>query len=40
MFVVMAEDPDVLAKNFPDLYKHIITTYPQFAQGIPGLVEP
>jgi hypothetical protein len=35
LFVAMAEDPQALAENFPDLYQVIVGTYPQLAQGVP-----
>jgi hypothetical protein len=35
MFVAMAENPEALSENFPDLYRVIIRTYPQIAQGMP-----
>jgi len=35
LFVAMAEDPQALAENFPDLYHTIVSTYPQIAQGVP-----
>ena len=30
----MAEDPQALWQNFPDLYQVIVRTYPQLAHGI------
>ena len=34
LFVAMAEDPQALAENFPDLYMVILGTYPRLAQGL------
>jgi hypothetical protein len=35
LFVAMAEDPQALYENFPDLYQVIVRTYPQLAHGVP-----
>jgi len=35
LFVAMAEDPQALQENFPDLYQIILGTYPQLAHGLP-----
>jgi hypothetical protein len=34
LFVAMAEDPEALHENFPDLYESIVRTYPQVRWGI------
>ena len=35
LFVAMAEDPQALAENFPDLYQIIAGSYPQLAHAVP-----
>jgi len=35
LFVAIAEDPDTLKKNFPELYQVIARRYPAFAPEVP-----
>jgi hypothetical protein len=35
LFVAMAEDPQALAQNFPEIYQVIVSTYPQIQFGVP-----